>query len=274
MPTRGLIVPSIDSRLGGLAPARRRLVVLALAGVALVLVAGIGALVVSRIADGGIADQSRPGPVLVVPGYGGGGASLDPLVAEVRRAGRQPVVFEPTERGTGDLRVQARRLGALVDRTLDGTGADSVDIVGFSAGGVVAQLYVRDEGGASVVRRVLTLGSPHHGSDVAALAQEAAGACPTACEQLVPGSDLLRGLAAGDETPDGPRWITVRTADDRIVTPSDSAVLDGALNIEVQELCAAAATSHGALPGDPVVLATVRSVLAETEPRVPRDVTC
>ncbi len=248
--------------------------VLALAGVALVLFAGIAALAVSRMADGGSAEQSRPGPVLVVPGYGGGTDELDPLVAELRGTGRETVVFEPTDGGTGDLRVQARRLGELVDRTLDRTDSDSVDIVGYSAGGVVARLYVRDEGGASVVRRVLTVGSPHHGSDLASLAAEAAGGCPTACKQLATGSDLLRRLAAGDETPDGPRWITVRTADDRIVTPSDSAVLDGALNIEVQELCAGATTSHGALPGDPVVLATVRSVLAGTAPRVPRDVTC
>ena len=278
MTTRGLSVPSTDSRLanllGGLAPARRRLVVLALAGGALVLVAALAALVVSRVGGGGTADQSRPGPVLVVPGYGGGGAVLDPLVTELRRAGRQTVVFEPTDGGTGDLRVQARRLGALVDRTMDQTGADSVDIVGFSAGGVVTQLYVRDEGGASVVRRVLTVGSPHHGSDVAALAAEAAGGCPAACEQLATGSDLLRRLAAGDETPDGPRWITVRTADDAIVTPSASAVLDGALNIEVQDLCVMATTSHGALPGDPVVLATLRSALADTAPRAPQDVTC
>ncbi len=241
---------------------------------ALVLVAGIGALIVSRVADSGSADQSRPGPVLVVPGYGGADAALDPLVAELRRKGRETVVYEPTDGGTGDLRVQARRLGELVDRTMEGAGTDSVDIVGYSAGGVVARLYVRDEGGASVVRRVLTVGSPHHGSDLASLAAEAAGGCPTACKQLATGSDLLRRLAAGDETPDGPRWITVRTADDRIVTPSDSAVLDGALNIEVQELCAAATTSHGALPGDPVVLATVRSALAATAPRVPRNVTC
>ena len=86
---------------------------------------------------------------------------------------------------------------------MDKADADSVDIIGYSAGGVVARLYVRDEGGASVVRRVLTLGSPHHGTDVAALAEEAAGGCPKACEQLATGSDLLRRLNAGDETPEG-----------------------------------------------------------------------
>ena len=51
----------------------------------------------------------------------------------------------------------------------------------------------------------------------------------------------------------------MRTDDDRTVTPTDSAELEGALNIEVQELCPASTTTHGGLPGDPVVLATLGS---------------
>lgn len=260
------------SPLSGLAPARRRLVILVLTVAALALLAVVGALLVDRV--GGTVEQGRPGPVLLIPGYGADVDALDPLVAGLRLSGREAVIFEPTGGGTGDLRVQARRLSTLAEQTLERAGADSVDIVGYSAGGVVARLFVRDEGGASVVRRVLTLGSPHHGTEVATLAAEVAGGCPTACEQLATGSDLLRRLAAGDETPDGPEWITVRTADDQIVTPVDTAALDGALNIEVQELCPAATTSHGALPGDPVVLAALDSVLGTAPPRVPQDVTC
>jgi triacylglycerol lipase len=264
----------VRSPLSGLAPARRRLVVIVIGCVAVALVAVIGIGVVHRLAGGGIAEQSEPGPVLVVPGYGGSVQSVDPLVAELRREGRKAVVFAPTDGGTGDLQVQAKRLGELVKKTMDAAGAASVDLIGYSAGGVVVRLYVRDEGGASVVRRVLTLGSPHHGTDVAALAEDVAGGCPKACEQLVPGSDLLRRLDAGDETPKGPEWVTVRTSEDKVVTPTASAELGGALNIEVQDVCSSATTSHDDLPGDATVLATVRSVLGTALPRVPRDVTC
>ena len=117
------------------------------------------------------------------------------------------------------------------------TNAPSVDVVGYSAGGVVARLWVRDYGGAGLARRVMTLGSPHHGTSQAALGRELAGGCPVACEQLVPDSDLLRRLNAGDETPDGPLWATVRSTGDQVVTPVDSAALDGAVNILVQEVC-------------------------------------
>ncbi len=241
---------------------------------AVALVAGIGYLTVHALAGSGIAEQSRPGPVIVVPGYGASTTALAPLVAELERAGRQSVVFVPTQRGTGDLRVQARGLAALVRSTMESAGVSSVDVVGYSAGGVVARLYVRDEGGASVVRRVLTLGSPHHGTDVALLAEEVAGGCPVACEQLATGSELLRRLNAGDETPDGPLWVSVRTAADQVVTPPSSARLEGALNIEVQQVCPGSTTSHGGLPGDPVVRATVRSALGGAAPQAPRDVTC
>ncbi len=260
--------------LSNLAPARRRLVLVLTGLLALVLVVGTAVAVVRQARGRTVADQSRPGPVVLVPGYGGDVSDLDPLVAEVRREGRTPVVFQPTDGGTGDLRTQARLLADLVDRTLEARGAVSVDLVGYSAGGVIARLYVRDGGGAAVVRRVLTIGSPQHGTDVAQLAQDTVGSCPRACEQLASDSDLVRQLNAGDETPDGPRWVTVRSTSDTTVVPTDTAELEGAINVEVQDLCADARTGHGDLPGDPVTLAALAALLAKAPPAAPRSVSC
>jgi hypothetical protein len=121
---------------------------------------------------------------------------------------------------------------------------------------------------------VLTLGSPHHGTSQAALGLEFAGSCPAACEQLVPDSDLLRRLNAGDETPVGPQWATVRSTADRVVTPVDSAALEGAVNIVVQDVCPGSSTAHGDLPASPVVLAALDSVLGDGPPEVPSGVRC
>lgn len=264
----------MNGPLGGLAPARRRLVLVVLSLILVVGILVVAGLVVDRVRGDATADQSRLGPVVLIPGYGADMATLDPLEEELRDLGREVVVFTPTEGGQGDLRVQAERLAALVEDTQESDDASSVDLVGYSAGGVIARLYVREEGGGSVVRRVLTLGSPHHGSEVADLGSEAAGGCPEACEQLTTTSDLLRRLNAGDETPEGPLWTSVRTDADETVTPVESAVLDGALNFRVQDLCPDSTTSHGALPGDPVVLATLASALGTKEPEEPDDVTC
>jgi triacylglycerol lipase len=248
------------------------LTLLVVPAVAVVAIAGV----VAGRATGQdpVAAQDEAGPVLVVPGYGGRIASLDPLVAELRSQGRDVVVVAPSGGGTGDLRAQAVRLGDAAARSMRRADARSVDVVGYSAGGVVARLWVQDEGGAAVARRVVSIGSPQHGTDVAALAAEVAGSCPTACEQLAPDSDLLRALNAGDETPGGPEWVTLRSTSDQVVTPTESSRLDGGLDLVVQEFCPGATTSHRQLPGDPVVLAALRTTLLPAQPRIPQDVRC
>jgi triacylglycerol lipase len=91
---------------------------------------------------------------------------------------------------------------------------------------------------------------------------------------LIPDSDLLRRLNAGDETPDGPMWATIRSTTDQVVTPVDSAALSGALNIVVQDACPGSTAAHGDLPRHPVVLAALDSVLGTETQQVPTDVTC
>lgn len=243
-------------------------------GLVLVLVVTAAVIVVVRALHSTVpVAQERPGPVLLVTGYGGGLDSLVPLADRLRSAGRDAVVVDPVGDGTGDLQVQAEHVGEVAARVLGETGAPSVDVIGYSAGGVVARLWVRD-GGAAATRRVLTIGSPQHGTTQAALGAELAGGCPPACEQLIPDSDILRRLNAGDETPAGPVWITLRSTADRVVTPVDSAALDGALNLVVQDLCPGVTTSHGALPADPVTLAALDSTLGSGLPKSPTDVAC
>jgi triacylglycerol lipase len=242
----------------------------------LLLIMAVAVITVIRAIDSSArpVSQTDPGPVLLVPGYGGNVGSLEPLAAAVRSAGRTAVIVDPVGDGTGDLRTQAEHLGEVANRVREDAGAASVDVIGYSAGGVVARLWVRDGGGAEVARRVLTLGSPQHGTSQAALGAEFAGGCPEACEQLIPDSDLLRRLNAGDETPDGPMWATIRSTTDQVVTPVDSAALSGALNIVVQEVCSGSTVAHGDLPRHPVVLAALESVLGAETQQVPTNVIC
>ena len=253
--------------LAGLSPARRRLV-LGLLALGTVACAVLVALLAWRSSapPGPAASQERPGPVLLVPGYGGGTASLQLLADRLTAAGRDATVLALPGNGTGDLILSADALDSAVDEVLTRTGAESVDVVGYSAGGVVARLWVADGNGA-VVRRVVTLGSPHHGTALADLAGDVApGQCPVGCAQLAPGSDLLRRLNAGDETPEGPTWVSVWTTQDRTVTPPDSAELDGALNLSVQSVCPDARIDHGDLTRSPLVQEIVLAELAPGEP--------
>jgi triacylglycerol lipase len=254
--------------LAGLSPARRRVVLLLLTVVTVAVVA----LAVVLLLPGGSGrtgepvSQETPGPVLLVPGYGGSTASLQELADRLTAAGRDATVVALPGDGTGDLQASADALGDAVTAVLARTGAESVDVVGYSAGGVTARLWVAD-GGASVARRVVTLGSPHHGTTLADLAGTVApNQCPQGCQQLTTGSPLLSRLNAGDETPSGPTWVSIWTTQDETVTPPDSARLDGAINLTVQSVCANAQVGHGGLPRDPLVEEIVAAELGPGDP--------
>ncbi len=251
-----------------LSPQRRRLV-LVLAGLSIGILLAVAASLALRAVDPAPVPQSEPGPVLLVPGYGGTGASLEPMAERLRAAGRTVSIVAPTGDGTGDLDDQAERLAEVAEQVRDQAGAASVDVVGYSAGGVVARLWVAEHGGAGMARRVVSLGAPQHGTGQAALGRDFAGGCPPACEQLVPDSDLLRRLNADDETPSGPQWVTLRSATDQVVTPSDSATLDGAtLNLLLQDACAGP-VDHAALATHPYTYATLDAALGTGLPRPP-----
>ena len=253
--------------LAGLAPARRRVVLVAIALV-LAGAAVLGVVLLQR-PSAGEADpvaQDRLGPVLLVPGYGGATGALQSLADRLTAAGRDATVVDLPGDGTGDLTEAADALDAAATAALDRTGAPAVDVVGYSAGGVVARLWVAD-GHADSVRRVVTLGSPHHGTELAGVAGSLAPAqCPAACRQLAPGSELLAELNEGDETPPGPSWVSIWTTLDRTVTPPESARLDGALELPVQSVCADARVEHGDLPRDRLVQQMVLAELAAGEP--------
>jgi hypothetical protein len=244
-----------------MSPRRRALVVT----VTLLAAIMVAVLVAPRLLDrfggepAGVAAPDRPGPVLLVPGYGGGTGSLGPLADELAADGRTAIVVGLPGDGTGDLREQAAALDRAINGTLAG-GNDSVDLIGFSAGGVVVRLWVEEYGGQARARRIVTLGSPHHGAQIAAAGAAAVpGACPTACQQLAPGSRLLADLASPVPTP--PAWLSVWTADDQTVIPPESASLPGAVNVELQSICPTTRPGHGGLPTDPTVTRLVRDAL-------------
>lgn len=260
--------------LSALAPPRRRFYLGVVGVAALALVAIVVAVVVNRDPLVAPAAQDEVGPVLLVPGYGGNTSSLEVLSAALRRSGRQAEIIRPTADGTGDLLAQARTVGEAAQAAID-DGAPSVDVVGYSAGGVVVRLWVDQLGGGPLARRIVTLASPHHGSEVAGLAGDLTGdSCPEACQQLAPDSDLLRNLNASDETPPGPLWIALWTTDDKTVVPPTSGSLTGAVDFSIQSVCPEEQVSHGDVPRTPSVIAMVLQELGTATPRVPGPEVC
>lgn len=215
---------------------------------ALALFLAAGALALAGCGE----DEPEQPPVLLLPGYGGSTADLMDLADALEDDGRTAVLVPLASAGTDDLRDQVE----LVEDAADG---ETVDVVGFSAGGLVARLWVADGGDAD---RVVTLATPNHGTDLVLGIDD----CPPACQQLGPDSDVIDELNAGDETPDGTTWTTIWSETDDAVLPPESARLDGALDVTIQDVCPGLEITHADSPSDPAVIAMVSAVLAGNDP--------
>ncbi len=133
--------------------------------------------------------------------------------------------FAPLDR-MGDL------LAARVDAVLDATGAQQLTLVAHSMGGLVCRAYLRSHGDARI-SRLITLGSPHHGTFHANLANGPNGA------QMRLGSAWLNSL--NQERVSVP-FISIYSLHDTIITPQDSSVMPEADNVRLM------AVGHVSMP--------------------------
>lgn len=258
--------------MGGLSPRRRALLIAAAVVMAVAVTTVAAALLGGGDRLGPVPAQDRPGPVLLVPGYGGDTGGVSVLAERIRATGREAIVVGLPGDGTGDLGRQADTLDEYVAVALRAE-VPSVDVIGYSAGGVVARVWVQEHDGGRKARRIITLGSPHHGAGLAAAGAAAvAGSCPVACQQLAPGSRLLAGLDTPVPTP--PAWLALWTLQDETVTPPDSARLEGAVNVALQEVCPDLRVGHSGLPTDPVVTEVVLAAIGAAPLRAPSPDVC
>ena len=124
---------------------------------------------------------------------------------------------------------------ALAQRIEDicaATGAGQVVIVAHSMGGLAARAYLRKHG-AGRVAKLITLGTPHHGTNIArvGLGENA--------RQMVPGNAWLEQLNESVLTVPA---VSVFSHYDNFVSPQNSAVLAGAKTVQVSGI------GHLALP--------------------------
>ena len=167
----------------------------------------------------------RPGPVLLVHGYGGAKTQWLLVRRTLRDAGFTCVrTFEYEATGT-DIPTLARRLCAAVRALLAETGAERVHLVGHSLGGIVIRHAVSCCGLDPVVGAAVTLASPHGGSPTAW-----AGTGKVAA-QLRPGSTLLRELEAAAR-PGRAAWVAFSAGLDAVVPAARARLRPAALAAE------------------------------------------
>ncbi|MDQ3618780.1 MAG: alpha/beta fold hydrolase [Actinomycetota bacterium] len=197
-------------------------------------------------------------PVLLVHGYGGGPESMSVLERLLQEQDRRVVSVALPGSGRGDIVASARAL----DEVIAAEGTPWVDVVGFSAGGLVARTLVLQEGDDGNVRFLVSLGTPHHGTRLAGLATAFdPSLCARACWQMIPGSRFLRKLNSRGDEPPRASVTSIFSADDGVVNPPGSARLRWAQNIRIQDVCPNAHVPHARLVTEPVAIGLVVAAL-------------
>lgn len=197
------------------------------------------------------AAKKGPRPIIVLHGYAMNRANYLPLAYRMAKAGLGPIFgFEYWT--LGRIAAGARQLGWFIDEVRAATGAEQVDIIGHSMGGVVGRYYVTFAGGDGVVANLITLGSPHAGTDVSAIGI----GHPT--RELLLGSKLVQRLAAAPP-PVHTRVTVIWSKGDALVPGAFQRALPGAEVIMYEDL------GHVALLGSRRVAAAVIERLATAD---------
>ena len=102
------------------------------------------------------------------------------------------------------------RVSLFIDTVLAVTGADQVDVVAYSQGGLVLRTALRQDGLAGKVAVAVLIAPSFHGTTSPLLDALPAGACP-ACTDQGAGSALLTELDAGGDLDGDVRYAVLST---------------------------------------------------------------
>ena len=187
-------------------------------------------------------------PVLLIHGYACNSGYWLPMSKLLARAriSHYGIDLEPPGASIDDF---APQVDAAVERLCAATGSARVVLLCHSMGGLVARAYLRRYGHARIAR-VVTLGTPHHGTALANLGPGSNAA------QMRRGSEWLGSLAASEANLQRTLFSSIYSVHDNIIAPQDSSELPGARNLVF------GAIGHVALGRHPEIM---RCALAEIE---------
>ena len=146
----------------------------------------------------------------------------------------------------------AGQLAVRIDAICAATGAARVALIAHSMGGLVARAYLRGVGAARIARLV-TVGTPHHGS---MLAWTFPGRC---LAQMRPGNRWLAGINAAENEPPPVPVVSIWSRHDSMVAPQASADLGCARNVALLGI------GHNALLNNRFVMDEVARAIASAQ---------
>ncbi len=225
-------------------------------------------------------DARHPQPVILVNGtfesMTKNWPTMSPFLAD---HGYCVFAFNYGTYATGPVADSAVELKTFVNKVLRRTGANQVDLVGHSQGGMMPRYYLKFLGGAGKVDDLVGIAPSNHGTQGLIVAPPSGGPQPSdpgsspacqACIDQQAGSAFMQKLNSGGDVVPGPDYTVISTTHDEVVTPYTSQALAGparrVTNVVIQDKCPTDPIEHDQTPNDPVVQAMVLNALRSDGP--------
>jgi len=197
-------------------------------------------------------------PIVLVHGIIDNHAIFTVLEYALRRRGFQTLSSYDYGLLTHNIPRAAARLGQAIEELSAATGYERVHVIGHSLGGLIARYCVQRLGGDRHVHTLVTLGTPHQGTQLA----WAAPLLPLV-RQLAPNSSIIQELA--EPAPlCNTRFIAFYSDIDHLVVPSRNARLDhpdlNAQNVPVRGI------GHLSMPNNGRIAFTIAQALRQLDP--------
>ncbi|CAN5365167.1 hypothetical protein BH11PSE11_BH11PSE11_20870 [soil metagenome] len=184
-------------------------------------------------------------PIVFVHGYAGGNYNWDTMASRFTSSGYPSSKLYRFSYNSYLVsnETAASQLRSFINNVRAANGNAQVSVVAHSNGGLVTRWYTAKLGGASSVRRFVSLGTPHKGSDSAYYCYA------PICYEMRPGSSFLNSL--GTAGCDRNLWSPA----DGTVIPASNSQCNAGTNVQV------APVSHMTLLTDSSVYNSVRQQL-------------
>lgn len=166
-------------------------------------------------------------PILLVHGFFCNGAYWAPMIKYLKKQGITNLFTLSLVPVFDDIDKFAEQVATKVEHILSVTGADKIILIGHSMGGLVSRAYLYRLGGKSSVLKLITLGSPHHGT---AIAYFMGG---LNVKQMRPQSAWLNELHKLEAQTIPIPTTCIYSCHDNFISPQDSGSLPLAKNIPV-----------------------------------------
>lgn len=179
--------------------------------------------------------------------------------------------------GWGEVKQSAQQVDELIAQALQSSGAEKVQIIGFSQGAAVGRWWVNHIDQGERTHLWLGMASPTRGGSLYGLGKLAvqfppllkiaqdAGVVGQGAAELITGSPFVDELNAGGETVPGPAYVTISTRTDEVMPEWANQPIYGerTRNIVQQDLCPENLGGHMYMTYNPTITQLVRFLLVD-----------